>query len=223
MSGASGFDFYLIKNIAIVSLQAIVVYANTNILFPFLFDRKRYLLYTLSSVILIYLIFSISFTCIDLAFSTFTSLQSEFLGPYFSTDFWRILSGSSFYSLALVCSTIYILFKRNQTLEKDFAKGITDEIIEIKEGKKTHFVKLSDIYFIKGLREYVLWNTKNKNIISLQSLKEIESSLKEKGFIRIHKSYIVNTEHIDSIQSNSVTISKEELPIGRAYKNNLQM
>lgn len=154
--------------------------------------------------------------------STFTSLESQFEGPYFSTDFWRILSGSSFYSLALVCSTIYILLKRNQRLEKINTKDPSQETIEIREGKRTHIVPLKNVYFVKGLREYVVWHTKDKNIISLQSLKEIEASLYEKGFSRIHKSYVINRTHITVVQSNSVTINEVEIPVGRKYKDNLQ-
>ena len=124
MSGGKHVNFYLQKNIAIVSLQAIVVYINLYVLFPFLFEKKKYILYTVSSIVLIYLIFSISFFFIELIFSL-SSVKSVFIGSYFSTDFWRILSGSSFYSLALVCSTLYQLLIINRKIEKENQKTET--------------------------------------------------------------------------------------------------
>lgn len=224
MSGGSSIEFYLLKNIAIVGLQIVVVYINLKLLFPYFFEKKKYILYSVLSIVLIYLTFSISFFFIDSIFSLFYINSLGSIGVHFSTDFWRILSGSSFYSLALVCSTLYKLLSINKTIEKEnlaIKQENLEETICIREGNKSHFVLLNDIYYIKGLREYVVWNTKNKKIISLESLKGIEENLQPKGFLRVHKSYILHAKKIDSITSTSVKIGSEIIPIGRKYKENL--
>lgn len=221
MSGGREVGVYLLKNTAIVGLQFVVVYVNLKVLFPYFFQQKRYVSYVVLSIVLIYLVYSVSFFFIDFALS-FQSLP--FLGDFqFQTDFWRILSGSSFYSLALVCSTIYKLLSINRRIESEMLemqKEYTEETICVKEGSKSHFIHIDSIQFIKGLREYVVWNTEDKKIISLDSLKRIEAELEPKGFKRVHKSYIINTKKINSLTRSSIEIGKETIPIGRKYKDN---
>lgn len=224
MSGGKHINFYLTKNIAIVGLQAVVVYINLKVLFPRLFLKKQFLFYILSSLSLIYIVFKVSFFFIELAFSSW-SIQSNYNGIVFATDFWRILSGSSFYSLALVCSTLYQLLLINRKLEKsqEEQSDNSNDIIQIKEGNTAHFVNIDDILYIKGLREYVQWKTKEKKIIALQSLKSIEDELSDQGFVRVHKSYIINSSKITSISSKEVQILNESIPIGKTYRSNLQL
>ena len=63
--GGHSLDFYMAKNVAIVSLQALVVYTNLHLLSKLLTD-KRYLVYAVSSAILTYLVFAVSFEVIDI-------------------------------------------------------------------------------------------------------------------------------------------------------------
>lgn len=224
MSGGKHINFYLTKNIAIVGLQAAIVYMNLRFLFPRFFLKKQFVLYIISSLVLIYLVFTVSFFFIELVFSSW-DIQSNYDGIVFVTDFWRILSGSSFYSLALVCSTLYQLLMINRKLEKSQGnqKDDSEHIIQIKEGNTTHFVPIDDVLYIKGLREYVQWKTKEKKIIALQSLKSIEDELGHRGFVRVHKSYIVNSAKITSVSSKEIQILNEYIPTGKTYRNNLQL
>ncbi|NER17798.1 LytR/AlgR family response regulator transcription factor [Spongiivirga citrea] len=228
MAGGNELEFYLIKNIAIVGLQFLVVQVNFKVLFPFFFLKKTYLLYIMLSILLVYIVFSSSFIFIDLIF--------EFYYPRFDggaqigliSDFWAILSGSSFYSLALVCSLVYKLLKTNQDkeatnqeLQKRLENDEHNNPITIKEGHKTHQLLAKDIHFIKGLKEYVVWHTKNGNIVALQTLNTIEAEYKEMGFLRVHKSYIVNMNHVSSFKSNNLNVQGELIPIGRVFKKNV--
>lgn len=77
----------------------------------------------------------------------------------------------------------------------------------------------NDILFIEGLKEYVKIHTQEKNIITYISLQKLTELLPENRFIRIHKSYIVNIEKIDSIENTVVVVNKEVIGIGRSYKN----
>ena len=59
----------------------------------------------------------------------------------------------------------------------------------------------------------------HKKLVS-KTLKYFEDMLREKGFARIHKSYIINTSKIDKISGNQVyLIDKTIIPIGRTYKD----
>lgn len=92
------------------------------------------------------------------------------------------------------------------------------DFIFVKSGYKMLKVNFKDILYIEGLSEYIIIRTVSSNIITLQSFKNIEKILPEDEFIRIHKSYLVALDKIDSIEGQNVIVGKKELPIGNKYK-----
>jgi len=90
----------------------------------------------------------------------------------------------------------------------------------VKSNYKMVKVNYDDILYIEGLSEYIIIKTKTSNIITLQSFKNIEKTLPETEFVRIHKSYLISLSKIECIDGQSVIIAKKELPIGSKYKDN---
>lgn len=88
----------------------------------------------------------------------------------------------------------------------------------VKSNYKMLKVNFDDILYIEGLSEYIRIKTKTANIITLQSFKNIEKTLPENKFIRIHKSYMVSLNKIDLIEGQVIKIANKELPIGDKYK-----
>jgi DNA-binding LytR/AlgR family response regulator len=81
-------------------------------------------------------------------------------------------------------------------------------------------MNFSDILFIEGLKDYVkIYTIDNKFTLTLISLIKLENLLSNKGFSRIHRSYIINIKHVKSIQKNKVLISDKRIPISESYKN----
>ena len=80
-----------------------------------------------------------------------------------------------------------------------------------------------DIIFCEGLKDYtqVYTSKKSKPIITLQNLKTFSERLPSKNFVRIHRSYIVSLNHVESITKKEVEIADKILPIGNSYRNNL--
>jgi two-component system LytT family response regulator len=99
------------------------------------------------------------------------------------------------------------------------AGGRAQGFIFVKDGNKLVRVELKDILFIKGSREYVTIHTKDKKIMSLQSMRNLEEEL-PREFIRIHNSYIINILSVSSITKQEVEIGDEIIPIGITYKKN---
>jgi DNA-binding LytR/AlgR family response regulator len=59
-------------------------------------------------------------------------------------------------------------------------------------------------------------------IMTLQTFREIEGMLESTQIRRIHKSYMVNVQHITSIKAHKVILTSQlELPVGDTYRNNL--
>lgn len=81
-------------------------------------------------------------------------------------------------------------------------------------------IALSDITYIESLKDYVkVWlQGSEKAILSLTSLKALEEKLPPKRFMRIHRSFIVSLDKINSITRNTVQIGKTNIAVGDQYK-----
>lgn len=88
----------------------------------------------------------------------------------------------------------------------------------IKSGYDLIKVKSKDILFIKSDADYTEIVTPQKNYLSSDSLKNWLEKLNT-PFCQIHKSYIINTSHLQKVSGNQVYLNNETIvPIGRAYK-----
>jgi two-component system, LytTR family, response regulator len=93
------------------------------------------------------------------------------------------------------------------------------EFIFIKADYKMRKIVLKDILFIEGYKDYMkIHLSLNRPVVSLMSFKKIESILPSQRFIRIHKSFLVSVDKIDSIGKNAITIGEHSIPIGETFK-----
>ena len=93
------------------------------------------------------------------------------------------------------------------------------DVIFIKSGHELIKVVLESILFIKADANYTEIITKNKKYLSSEALRHWEETLDNQQFMRVHKSYVVNTSKIEKIVGNQLYLEGEKLvPIGRAYK-----
>lgn len=103
-----------------------------------------------------------------------------------------------------------------QPVVHDGQEKSSKEHIQLHADHKLYNVRYDDIMYIEGLKEYVSFFTTEKKIIVLKSLKELEESLPDQ-FMRIHKSYIINTNMVTAISGNLVEINDKKIPIGKMY------
>ena len=94
--------------------------------------------------------------------------------------------------------------------------------IFVKDGTKLVKVKLDEILYIEGLKDYVTIHTTHQKIVTLQRLKTLEEQLPANKFIRIHNSFIVSLDAIDVIQKNEVQIKGATLPVGDTYRKSFK-
>ncbi|RZL18774.1 MAG: response regulator transcription factor [Pedobacter sp.] len=93
------------------------------------------------------------------------------------------------------------------------------DFIFVKTEHKIQKIYLHDILYIEGLKDYISIFTKDERIITLQSMKKMEEALPENQFIRVHKSYIVAIDKIESIERSRITINKKIIPVGDTYRD----
>jgi len=96
------------------------------------------------------------------------------------------------------------------------------ESIFFNVGKKKVRIIADEILYIESLKEYIRVVTKNRTIITKFQLGLIEDMLSKNNFIRIHRSFIVAKDKIESVTATSVEISNKQIPIGRSYKEIVQ-
>jgi len=82
-------------------------------------------------------------------------------------------------------------------------------------------VWLKDIQYIEGLGDYVKIYTETGPLITYERLSYLEEKLPEEHFIRIHKSYIICLDKMQSFSGTEVKIAGKRLPVGRMYKDRL--
>ncbi len=93
--------------------------------------------------------------------------------------------------------------------------------IFVKSDFKIVRINLDDVLFVEALADYVIINTVNGKYIVHSTMKGMESKLPNNKFIRVHRSYIVNLNRIDSIEDSCVVITKKIIPIGASHKDGL--
>jgi DNA-binding LytR/AlgR family response regulator len=82
-------------------------------------------------------------------------------------------------------------------------------------------INVSEIYFVEAKGDYISIKTQNKNYVVHSTLKKIEDKLPKSIFIRVHRSYIINTLEIVDIEDNTIVIQKSVIPISRSNKGEL--
>ena len=93
------------------------------------------------------------------------------------------------------------------------------DFIFVKTENKIQKIELDDILYIEGLKDYISIFTKAERVITLQNMKKMEETLPKGEFIRVHKSYIISIDKIESIERSRITIAKKIIPIGDTYRD----
>lgn len=99
------------------------------------------------------------------------------------------------------------------------SQGSTRDYVIVKSEYRLVQIQTSDILFIEGLKDYVKIYTvdEQKSIMTLMSMKTLEQSLPS-TFMRVHRSFIVNTTKIKIIERNRIVFGNKYIPISDSYK-----
>jgi len=98
-------------------------------------------------------------------------------------------------------------------------EGVQKNFIFLNVQKRKVKIFFADIQYIESQREYVKVVTSKKVLLTKMSTNEIESLLPAEQFKRIHRSFIIALDKIESYNSETVEINGVSIPIGRDYKN----
>jgi DNA-binding LytR/AlgR family response regulator len=79
-------------------------------------------------------------------------------------------------------------------------------------------IQFNDVLYVEGMENYVVIYTAAQKYVTLLRMKNIEETLPSGDFLRIHKSYIVSTRAVTSIDGNEVIVAGKRLPLSREKK-----
>ncbi len=105
----------------------------------------------------------------------------------------------------------YLMNTRPQTNQKDNFIFVRADYQDVK-------VMFDDILYIEGLKDYVRIVTNEKRIITLTNIKGMCAKLPQDRFARVHKSFIVAVDKVNTVKGSSVMIGNKEIPIGLTFK-----
>lgn len=96
-----------------------------------------------------------------------------------------------------------------------------EDFLFVKTDGRLVKISLSELQFIEGLKDYLYLHLKNGKLIVLDTMKEFEGRLPAE-FMRVHKSYIIRLDQIESIERNRIFIQDKIIPVGDTYKGRFQ-
>ena len=99
----------------------------------------------------------------------------------------------------------------------------TADYIFIKTEYRLQKTALSSIRYLEALGDYIAFHTTAGKILSLERMKNMDELLPKNNFLRIHKSYMINIDHIDYLERGRIVINKEYLPVGETYKESVRL
>lgn len=107
---------------------------------------------------------------------------------------------------------------KEQTAAEDY---IINDAIFIKAGQHYHKVKFTDILYLQSEHVYVQVFTSTQKFLVRTSLSQYLLQFNERHFVRIHRSYVVHVEHIQTFNTEEVIINGISLPVSKTYADDL--
>jgi|TARA_B110000093_G_C12912177_1_gene385234 two-component system response regulator LytT len=112
--------------------------------------------------------------------------------------------------------------------EAEFLRSLTAhnesaDTLFVKNRSRLMHIKHNDLVFVEALKDYVVVHTKEDSYTIHSTMKEIERKLSDRRFVRVHRSYIVNMNSIESIKHSNITLVdvEKQIPVGGSYKDAL--
>jgi DNA-binding LytR/AlgR family response regulator len=116
--------------------------------------------------------------------------------------------------------------RKQAELEAGMPHSIEDnnQFLFLKSEYKIRRINFNDILYIEGLKDYIKVYTvgEDKPVLSLNSIKSLEQKLPEEKFMRVHRSFIVNLDRIETIERSRIIFGKTYIPVSDQYKDKFQ-
>ncbi|MCR9250060.1 MAG: LytTR family DNA-binding domain-containing protein [bacterium] len=100
----------------------------------------------------------------------------------------------------------------------DEATRTSDDFFFVKCSNKFEKIYYQNILYVEAMQNYSVIYTSEDKYMTLMSLKSVEDKLDSQRFLRVHKSYIVALDKVNSFENHELTILESKIPISRNYR-----
>jgi DNA-binding LytR/AlgR family response regulator len=104
--------------------------------------------------------------------------------------------------------------------DKEHGENKDSDSILIKENRRLYRISPGEIHFIKAFGDYIRIFTDTKTYIVKDRLQRFSEELNDR-FIKVHRSYVVNLDHIHYLEGNHLVIKEEKIPVSDSYRSGL--
>lgn len=104
---------------------------------------------------------------------------------------------------------------------KDEVEVTKDEFLFVRDSNITRRLKLDDIFYAEAMGDYVKFFTREKMFAIHGTMKSAEERLPKDNFIRVHRSFIIAVDKIDTLQDGGIIINGKFIPVADAYRKSL--
>ncbi len=112
-----------------------------------------------------------------------------------------------------------VSYFQNRTMGKK--ETSESDHIFVKADRKLFRLELHTIQYIEAMKDYVMIHTVDKRLMVAMNIKTFFNQLPTKDFVRVNKSFVVNLNNIESVDSQWVTVAGKEIPLGASFKEAL--
>ena len=221
--GRKGNDY--INSFFFVALLLPVIVATSYLLNQYLLPRylftRKYLRFALYSFYTLVVSVYLEMLVLVLAFVYLANYEYTQMNPL-TTDVFGLTV--TLYLVVLICSFVHLAkqsFEKQETIstleaeQDNFKKGY----LLVRADRKSAKLLYEDISYIESLGDYVkIFTNSRKPVVTKEKISTLEDRLPS-TFLRVHRSFIVNTDKVVAYSKETVKIDTQELPISRTYKS----
>ena len=227
IEGSTEHDFvYVFRNefISVVP-KALFVLLIIEKLFYELFDRKKFVRF-IATYILLAVVFAFLLRLIDNYIVLRYFLTSWAKEPLLSIPpfLYNVIKLQFLLTLPF-CFKLYQYFNPEKNLPRQLAEEPLHSektSLLVKCERRMMNILFDDIYYFEAQGNYIEIYTINGTFKTYLSISELKQKLPPLKFVRIHRSFVVALNKVESHNRSRVTIGNKEVPIGRSYINNVK-
>jgi DNA-binding LytR/AlgR family response regulator len=113
----------------------------------------------------------------------------------------------------------------NRVIEKKRGEMLrtSEQFITVKGDGRGNFrrIRVKDILYVEGMGNYAQFYVSDGRVVSLIKMNEVESILPA-GFVRVHRSFIVNLNKVHKLEGNTLLIDSKTIPVGSTYRKSVK-
>lgn len=111
---------------------------------------------------------------------------------------------------------------RVQVRPGDGPRGDARDTVFVKSGTSLVKIDLREVRYVQAAGNYVSLFTRDREILSLMTFADATAALPASRFVRVHRSFIVNLDHVDLVEENTLLVAGRRIRVGPVYRDDLR-